>query len=118
MGEPRFGFKNLIKSNKAGKIKAFFSLLVPTESAGTIELSGFKVIEGSKGPFVSFPNRAIKKATKQTVDSSTGKVTSVPNEEVTWLDTIFFESQDRYKEIHKEIDENVLPLMLQQLSRV
>jgi len=116
MSEPLFGYRNLVKAKKEGKVKAFFSLLIPTESIGTIEIAGFKVVEGTKGPFVSLPNRAVKSATRQTVNTESGEVTGGV-EEVKYYNNIRFESQEKYNEFRKELNDNVLPLITSQLAK-
>lgn len=114
--EPLFGYKNLIKSKKDGKVKAFFNLLIPTESIGTIEIAGFKVIEGSKGLFISLPNRAVKMSSTQTVETGSGPVTGSVNS-TKYFNNIRFESQEKYNEFRKAMNEEVLPLIAQELRR-
>ena len=116
MSEPKFGYKNLIKAKKEGKVRAFFSLLMPTESCGTIELAGFKVIEGSRGLFVSLPNRAVKTGTQQVMDVDSGEMHQ--GEGVKYYNNIRFESQEKYEEFRKELNDNVLPLIREQLASV
>lgn len=111
MGEPKFGYKNLIKAKKDGKVKAFFSLLIPTETVGTIELAGFKIVEGDKGLFISLPNRAVKTPARP----ADGVVAAAP-EETKYYNNIRFESQDKYGEFRKELNDNVLPLLTAQLA--
>src|SRR5208283_6219675 len=94
--EPRLGYKNLIRAKREGKIKAFFSLLIPTESMGTIELTNCKVIESNNGRFISLPSRAVKGGGK-VVDLSTGTVTRNPNG-LRWFNTIKFDSLKRHDE--------------------
>ena len=112
--EPKFGFKNLVKTKKEGKVRAFFNLLIPTESIGTIELAGFKLVEGEKGLFISLPNRAVKTAGVQTVDASTGVTTG--GADVKYYNNIRFESQEKYNEFRKELNDNVLPMIAEQLA--
>jgi DNA-binding cell septation regulator SpoVG len=117
MNEPRFGYKNLIKTKKDGKIKAFFSLLIPTESVGTIELAGFKLIEGSKGLFVSLPSRSAKGSQPQKLVAADGSETIVGSiEGVKYYNNIRFESNDRYQDFRKAIEEDVLPLISRDLA--
>ena len=114
--EPKFGYRNLIKAKKEGKVRAYFNLLVPTESIGTIELSGFKVIEGEKGLFISLPNRAVETSKKQVVTTATGAVEGTVKE-TKYFNNIRFESQERYNEFRKYLNEDVLPLIAEQLSK-
>ena len=116
MSEPRFGYRNLVKAKKEGKVRAFFSLLIPTETVGTIELAGFKVVEGEKGFFVSLPNRAVKTAARQTVNTVSGEVEGTV-EGVKYYNNIRFESQEKYNEFRKELNDNVLPLITEQLAK-
>jgi DNA-binding cell septation regulator SpoVG len=115
MAEPHFGYKNVIKSKKEGKVKAFFNLLIPTESIGTIELSGFKVIDGTEGLFISLPNRATKVMKPKTVTTATGSVQSMV-EEIKYFNDIRFESQKKYYEFRDILNKEVLPLIVEQLS--
>lgn len=117
MNEPKFGYKNLIKAKKEGKVKAFFSLLIPTETVGTIELAGFKVVEGEKGFFVSLPNRAVEVPVAQTVTTD-GVQVSAQSKEVKYYNNIRFESQDMYNVFRKTLNDEVLPLITEQLSTV
>jgi hypothetical protein len=115
MGEPKFGYKNLVKSKKDGKVKAFFNLLIPTESIGTIELSGFKVVEGGNGPFISLPNRAVTAAVRTTVDTESGQAEGSVDG-VKYYNNIRFESKERYAQFRQELNDNVLPLLVEQLA--
>jgi DNA-binding cell septation regulator SpoVG len=115
MSEPKFGYKNVIKAKKEGKVKAFFNLLIPTETIGTIELSGFKIIEGTKGLFISLPNRAQKVAKEQTVATAAGPVAGTV-EETKYFNNIRFESQEKYNEFRDILNKEVLPLITAQLS--
>jgi hypothetical protein len=115
MSEPRFAYRNLIKMKKAGKVKAFFDLLIPTESIGTIQLAGFKVVEGSKGHFISLPNRAVKNNKKVTVTTAGGSVEGVSNE-VEYVNNIRFESQDKYNEFRDVLNKEVLPAILEKIQ--
>ena len=117
MKEPLFGYKNLIKAKKEGKVKAFFSLLIPTETIGTIELAGVKVVSGEKGYFVSLPNRAVKVPATQVVTTDGQQVASQA-EEVKYYNNIRFESQDMYNSFRKVLNEEVLPLITEQLAVV
>lgn len=114
--EPKFGYRNLIKAKKEGKVKAYFNLLIPTESIGTIELSGFKVIDGEKGLFISLPNRAVEMSKKQTVTTAAGAVEGIVKE-TKYFNNIRFESQERYNEFRQYLNEDVLPLISSQLSK-
>lgn len=116
MAEPKFGYKNLIKAKRDGKVRAFFNLLIPTESIGTIELAGFKVVEGGKGLFISLPNRAVRTAGQQTVNAETGEVTGAVSD-TKYYNNIRFESQEKYNEFRKELNDNVLPLIAEQLAK-
>jgi hypothetical protein len=116
MSEPLFGYRNLVKAKKEGKVRAFFSLLIPTESVGTIELAGFKVVEGEKGMFVSLPNRAVKTVARQTVGTAAGEI-GAPVEGVKYYNNIRFESQEKYNQFRKELNDNVLPLIAEQLAK-
>ena len=119
MSEPLFGYRNLIKAKKEGKVKAFFSLLIPTESIGTIEIAGFKVVSGSKGLFVSLPNRAVKTTgSRQVVDMGSGETQGAAIEETKYYNNIRFENQEMYNEFRKEINDNILPMIETQLSKV
>jgi len=115
MSEPKFGYKNMIKAKKEGKVKAYFNLLIPTESIGTIELSGFKLIEGTKGLFISLPNRATKVAKRQMVTTPAGQVEGTV-EETKYFNNIRFESQEKYNEFRDVLNKEVLPLITAQLS--
>jgi hypothetical protein len=115
MSEPKFGYKNLIKSKREGKVKAYFNLLIPTESVGTIELSGFKVVEGGNGPFISLPNRAVTAAVRSTVNVESGEAEGSVDG-VKYYNNIRFESKERYAEFRKELNDNVLPLLVEQLA--
>lgn len=114
--EPLFGYRNLIKARKDGKIRAYFNLLIPTESIGTIELSGFKVISGEKGFFISLPNRAVPIEKKQTVTTAAGAVEGIVKE-TKYFNNIRFESQERYNEFRKALNDEVLPLIVSELSK-
>jgi hypothetical protein len=114
--EPSFGYRNLIKARKDGKIKGYFNLLIPTESIGTIELSGFKVISGEKGFFISLPNRAVETVKKQAVQTAAGTVEGTVKE-TKYFNNIRFESQERYNEFRKALNEEVLPLIVSELSK-
>jgi DNA-binding cell septation regulator SpoVG len=118
MSEPKLGFnaRSLVKTKKAGKVKAFFSLYIPTESLGTIELAGFKVVEGEKGLFISLPNRAVPVKQQVTVNTANGQVEGT-TDEVKYFNNIRFESQDKYNEFRKELNDNVLPLIAQELQK-
>ena len=117
--EPRFGYKNLIKSKKDGKVRAFFSLMVPTDTEfGTLEIAGFKVIEGSKGLFVSFPNRAVKTNTQQVIDVDNGTSGTVAGDGTKYYNNLRFESQEKYQLFRDELNNNVLPLIKQELATV
>lgn len=114
--EPKFGFKNLIKSKKPGKVKAFVSILVPTETVGSMELAGFKVIEGDTGHFISLPNRAVETTKKQAVTTAAGVVEGTVKE-TKYYNNIRFESQAKYTEFRDALNKEVLPLILKQLSK-
>jgi len=114
--EPKFGYKNLIKSKKEGKVKAFFSLLMPTESVGTIELSGFKVIDGDKGLFISLPNRAVPITRDQDVTTPEGVVRGTVTE-TKYYNNIRFESQAKYNEFRDSLNKEMLPLIAKELSK-
>jgi hypothetical protein len=116
MSEPKFGYKNLVKAKKEGKVRAFFNLIIPTESIGPIELAGFKVVEGKDKPFISLPNRAVKAAGQQTVNAATGVATTTT--EAKYYNNIRFDSQERYNEFRKELNDNVLPLILERLGQM
>ena len=116
MGEPKFGIKEVRLTGKPGKIKAFFNLIIPTETLGNIELSGFKVVEGKKGLFVSLPNRAVPGKTEQKVDTATGLTTTVTSEPK-YYNNLRFDSQDRYNEFRKELNESVLPMIAGRLAK-
>ena len=116
MSEPKFGYKNLIKAKREGKVRAFFSLIIPTETIGNIELAGFKIVEGAQGLFVSLPNRAVKSSGQQTIDASSGEVTGSTEAGVKYYNNIRFESQDKYNAFRKELNDNVLPLISQRLA--
>ena len=114
--EPRFGFKNVFKAKKTGKIKGYFTLLIPTESQGYMELEGMRVIEGQTGPFVSWPNRAYKTSQQATVTANGATVTGI--QEVTkYRNIVRWDSQARYNEVTKIVNEEVLPLVLAGLSK-
>ena len=118
MQEPKFGYKNLIKAKREGKVKAFFSLLIPTEGEfGTLEVAGFKIVQGASGLFVSLPNRAVKSAGQQTVDVDGGN-TSNQAGETKYYNNIRFETQEKYNAFRKELNDNVLPLIEAQLATV
>lgn len=114
MSKPRFEFRNLVKSTKPGKVRAFFDLRIPTESIGVIDLAGFKVVEGARGMFISLPNRAVKKEGRKIVNTSGGPVEGTV-EEVKYFNNIRFENQEKYEEFRKELNDNVLPLITEQL---
>lgn len=114
--EPMFGYKNLIKAKKAGKVKAYFNLLIPTESIGTIELSGFKIVEGTKGLFVSLPNRAVDVNTTKMVTTEAGSVEGTVKE-TKYYNNIRFESQEKYNEFRNALNDEVLPLITEQLLK-
>ena len=115
MGEPKFGYRRLIKTQREGKVKAFFDLIVPTESMGNMQISGFKVIQGTSGLFVSLPNRAVPVKSTQTVCTSTGDVTGTVSG-IKYFDSIRFESSEKYNEFRKELNDNVLPLIEAELA--
>jgi hypothetical protein len=117
MSEPKFGYKNLVKAKKEGKVRAFFNLLIPTESVGTIEIAGFKVVEGKDKPFISLPNRAVKAAGQQTINAETGEITE-SQADTKYYNNIRFDSQERYNEFRKELNDNVLPLILDRLTQM
>ena len=114
--EPQFGYRNLVKAKKDGKVKGFFSLLIPTESVGTIELAGFKVIQGERGMFISLPNRAVETNKKQVVTTSGGAVEGTVKE-TKYYNNIRFESQEKYQDFRKALEEDVLPLISKELSK-
>ena len=120
MSEPKFGYKNLIKAKKEGKVKAFFSLIVPTETEfGDLEIAGFKIIEGSQGLFVSLPNRAVKGGSVATVDLESGTATRTSSpDNIKYYNNLRFQSQEKYDMFRKELNENVLPLIRRELSVV
>ena len=114
--EPRFGYRNLIKAKKEGKVKAYFNLLMPTESVGTIELSGFKLISGDKGFFISLPNRPVETTKKQAVQTAEGVVEGTVKE-TKYYNNLRFESQERYNDFRKALNEDVLPLLVAEVSK-
>jgi hypothetical protein len=114
--EPKFGFKNLIRSKREGKVKAFVSILVPTETVGSMELAGFKVIEGTTGHFISLPNRAVPITKKQAVTTAAGVVEGTVTE-TKYYNNIRFESQAKYNEFRDALNKDVLPLILRELSK-
>lgn len=114
MSEPRLGFKYLIKTKKESKVKAYFTLVVPTETMGNMEISGFKVIDGKNGLFPSLPNRAVKVPTRSVVDAA-GVQTSAAGEEVKYYNTLRFENQAQYNKFITALKEDVMPLIEAQL---
>ena len=116
MKEPSFGFRNVIKARKEGKVKAYFSVLVPTENIGTLEIAGFKVVEGKDGCFVSLPNRAIKVPTKPAITPDGGTVEGSTGEEIKYYNNLQFESLDKYKQFRDAMNKEVLPLVLKKIE--
>jgi len=116
MSEPKFGFKNALKAKKEGKVKAYFSVLVPTESIGTLEIQGFKIVEGSDGPFVSLPNRAVKVPGRAPVDPNGNVVAGTTREEVKYYNNLRFDSTDKYNEFRDAMNKEVMPLILKKLG--
>jgi DNA-binding cell septation regulator SpoVG len=116
MSEPRFGYCNLVKAKKEGRIKAYFTLLVPTESIGTMHLLDWKIIEGKSGYFVSSPNKAVPIRARRIVNVDTGETTN-ESDGVKYFNTIRFESYEKYKEFNDELNKNLLPVMLEQLAK-
>lgn len=117
MSEPRFGYKNLIKAKKAGKVKAFVNILVPTETVGHMEISGFKVIEGESGCFLSLPNRAVEVNTPTEIVTATGDRVQGVKKETKYYNNIRFESQEKYNEFRNALNKEVLPLILKELAK-
>jgi len=115
MSEPRFGFKNVVKAKKEGSVKGFFNLRIPTESIGTIEITGFKVVQGNKGLFVSLPNRAVPIVRKQIVETKKDKVEGTI-QEIKYYNNIQFETVEKYNEFRDILNKEVLPLVAKELS--
>ena len=116
MAETRFGYTNLIKSKKAGKIKAFFSALLDTEEFGTIEIHGFKVIEGNKGNFISLPSRAVPGEKDVVVKTEGGDVKGkLPT--VQYYDNFRFSSKEMHEDFRKTLNDKVLPKIEAELAK-
>ena len=115
MSEPRYGFKRVVKSGRNSKVKGFFTLLMGTEFAGTIEIPGFKVVEGSNGPFISLPNRRVPVPGRPILDGS-GAETGREAETVKYYNNIRFENAEKYKEFRSDIEKEVLPGVLAKLQ--
>lgn len=116
MSEPKFGFKNVLKAKKDGKVKAYFSVLVPTESIGTLEIQGFKIVEGNDGPFVSLPNRQVKVAARASIDPNGNSVPGEAREEIKYYNNLRFDSTEKYNQFRDAMNKEVMPLVLQKLG--
>ena len=114
--EPLFGFRNALKAKKEGKVRAYFSVLVPTESIGTLEIQGFKIVEGNDGPFVSLPNRQVKVAGRATLDANGNPVAGAVHEETKYYNNLRFDSTERYTEFRDAMNKDVMPLVLKKLG--
>jgi DNA-binding cell septation regulator SpoVG len=116
MSEPKFGFRNALKAKKEGKVKAYFSVLIPTESIGTLEIQGFKIVEGNDGPFVSLPNRQVKVATRTPVDPDGNTVAGAVHEETKYYNNLRFDSTEKYNEFRDAMNKEVMPLVMKKLG--
>ena len=116
MSEPKFGFKNALRAKKEGKVKAYFSVLVPTESIGTLEIQGFKIVEGNDGPFVSLPNRQVKVASRTPVDPNGNAVAGETVMETKYYNNLRFDSTEKYNQFRDAMNKEVMPLVLKKLG--
>jgi DNA-binding cell septation regulator SpoVG len=115
--EPRFGYTNLIKSKKSGKIKAFFSVLLDTEEFGTIEINGFKIIQGTKGDFISFPSRAVSVEKDATVTTAGGEKVSGKIPVMQYYDNFRFSSLEQSNDFKSILKDKILPKIEAELAK-
>ena len=95
--ESKIGIGNVrVMKNPDMKIKAFFDVIIPSESFGDITYRNFKIVEGKDGLFVSLPNRAVTVKGGNLTNPDTGEVRRVVEDKTTYYNDIRFETKEKF----------------------
>ena len=117
MSEPKFGFTNVRKAKRDGKIKGYFDVIIATEGFGGLVVPGFKVIKvDSREPFLSFPSRPVPMTTETTVETTAGKMVTGKVKSMKYFNTIRFESYAQSQEFNEAL-QGLAPRVLAELRK-
>ena len=81
-----------------------------------LEVQGFRIVEGSEGPFVSLPNRQVKVASRTPVDPNGNAVPGTVHEETKYYNNLRFDSTEKYNEFRDAMNKDIMPLVLKKLG--
>ena len=109
------GIENIRLTKGVNKVVAFVDVIVPTH-LGDMTIKGFKVVQGERGKFVSFPSRQTVLKGGNVIGDN-GEILRRAEDQVKYYNNIHFQEKNEYNIFKKALDDKVISAVEERISR-